>query len=313
MSDAHAAADTAAVGRPIAGGGNIPLVHAVAVTHRRPETLMRTLDAFRAQTRPPDSILVVDNAADETVRDLVTKDGVGYLAMPENVGPAGAIAAGMRATAEVAGPDDWILLIDDDDPPRFPTAVEDVVSLASRVPADVALVGLTGPRYDRWTGRLRRIPDDRLTDLTDVDYVGNNQVPLYRVRAIREVGVFDPGIFIFSEELDYALRLRAAGWRAVISREATLRLRAATGRAGLGTRARADRRRGGWRSYYAARNEVLVARRHARPTAPVVVTVRVVAGGAVAALRERSLSVLGPRLRGVVDGWAGRTGRRVDP
>jgi GT2 family glycosyltransferase len=289
-------------------------VHAVAVTYRRPAVLAETLDAFRHQTRPPDSIVVVDNAADAVVEELVAgADDASYVPMADNGGPAGAIARGMSAVLESAGDDDWVLLIDDDDPPRFPTAVEDVVAVARAAPGNVGAVGVTGARYRRWTGRLLRVPDDELADLTDVDYIGNGMCPLYRVAALRAVGVFDPALFFHFEELDFGLRLRAGGWRLVIDREVTLRTRSVTGRRGLGRRARVARRSAAWRTYYAARNEVLVARRHGALTAPFVVTARLVAGGVVNALRARTVAGARPRVHGVLDGWRGRIGRTVEP
>ncbi|MDT5132207.1 MAG: rhamnopyranosyl-N-acetylglucosaminyl-diphospho-decaprenol beta,3/1,4-galactofuranosyltransferase, partial [Mycobacterium sp.] len=36
-------------------------VHAVVVTHRRPDELAKSLDALTAQTRAPDHVIVVDN------------------------------------------------------------------------------------------------------------------------------------------------------------------------------------------------------------------------------------------------------------
>ena len=240
-------------------------VHAVAVTYGRPDELIRTLDAFGRQTRPPDTVLVVDNGADDEVRRLVAgRTRTSYVAMSDNLGPAGAIAAGFDAVAPDAAPDDWILLIDDDDPPRFDTAVADVLDVARSAPPDVAVVGLTGARYDRWTGRLRRLRDDQLRPLTDVDYVGNGQCPLYRVPAVRAVGGPDQDLFFQFEELDLGLRLRRRGWRLVVDRALTLRTRRESGRLGLGRRARPTRRSSPWRAYYSARNQVLVGGFRAR-------------------------------------------------
>ncbi len=291
-----------------------PAVHAVAVTYRRPAVLAATLEAFRRQTRPPDSLVVVDNGADTGVEDLVAgSDGASYVPMADNGGPAGAIARGMSVVLESAADDDWVLLIDDDDPPRFPSVVEDLLAVAASAPGDVAAVGVTGARYRRWTGRLLRVPDDELADFTDVDYIGNGMCPLYRVAALRAVGVFDPALFFHFEELDFGLRLRAGGWRLVIDRDVTLRTRSATGRLGLGRRARVARRSTAWRTYYAARNEVLVARRYGALTAPLVVTARLLVGGAVQVVRSRTVENIPPRLHGLLDGWRGRTGRTVEP
>ena len=294
-----------------ADGGNI---HAIAITFRRLDTLAETLQAFLSQTRRPDSVLIVDNDADPAVESFAhSLEGVAYLAMPENLGPAGAVAAGMTEVLRTAAPSDWILLIDDDDPPLFDSAVAELYSAARVAPDDVAAIGLTGSRYNVRTGLMERVPDERLEQWTDVDMIGSNQVPLYRAAALRDVGVFDPGMFIFFEELEFGLRLRQRGWRLVITRDITLRTRLVSGRTGLGVHAASVRRSGGWRSYYVARNEVLLARRFGHSTTPLTVSARLVAGGTAKAVRSRSLSVLGPRLSGIADGWRGRSGRTRDP
>ena len=50
-------------------------VVAVVVTHRRPDTLRRSLDAVAAQSRPVDQIVVVDNGDDDATRAVVAATG----------------------------------------------------------------------------------------------------------------------------------------------------------------------------------------------------------------------------------------------
>lgn len=290
----------------------------ILVTFKRLEILKSTLDAVLRQTRPPDSILVVDNAADDAVRDHVTPlEGVHYLAMPENAGPAGAVAAGMASLLERASPEDWLLLIDDDDPPRSESVVAEILEAALRAPLDVAAVGRSGSRYDPRSGALERLPDHELQDETEefseVDVIGSGHLPLYRVRAVEEIGLFDPDLFFGFEELDFGLRLRRAGWRMVTLRRIKLRGRELTGRLGYGARPPSRRKVSRWRSYYSARNQVLIARRYGRWTAPLVATLRIALGGAIHALAPRSTGHIGTRLRGLRHGWRGVVGRTVDP
>lgn len=290
------------------------MIHAIAITYRRLDTLKSTLQAFESQTRRPDTLLIVDNDADAAVEEYARHlDGASYLAMPENLGPAGAVAAGMRQVLATASPSDWILLIDDDDPPLFAEAIADLYAAALVAPDNVAAIGLTGSRYNDRTGLMERIPDEQLEQWTDVDVIGSGQCPLYRAKAISDSGVFDARLFFGLEELEFGLRLKQRGWRLVVTRDTTLRTRQLSGRTGLGRHAASDRRSGGWRSYYVARNEVLVARRFGRSMAPLAVSARLVAGGTAKAVRSRSLDVLGPRLSGVADGWRGRSGRTRDP
>lgn len=290
------------------------MIHAVAVTYRRPEQIVDTLGLFANQTRPPDTQVVIDNDADDDVRRIVEGHlGVPYVPLADNAGPAGAIAVGMQEVLLRAADCDWILLIDDDDPPPFDTALERLAEIAFDLPSDVAGVGLAGSRYDRRTGVLSRLRDDELTRITDVDYLGGNQLPLYRVAAIRDVGGFLPELFFGFEELEFGLRLRDRGYRVVIERELTLAVRDRYGRLGLGRRAPADRSAQSWRTYYSSRNQLLIARRYGRWPARALVTARTLAGGFRGAVRSRSIHVVTPRVRGLLDGWRGRTGKTVVP
>ncbi len=56
-----------------------------------------------------------------------------YLWPGENMGFAGGVAAGMRRALEFARDDDWIVLLDDDDPPRFPSALETLSAFAAEM------------------------------------------------------------------------------------------------------------------------------------------------------------------------------------
>ncbi len=108
-------------------------VCAVVVTYNRRALLEECLAALRAQTRPLDRILVVDNASTDGTADLVRADhrDVELLALPDNQGGAGGFHEGLKA-GHAAG-HDWIWLMDDDSIPTE-TALEEL--LAGR---DIAL------------------------------------------------------------------------------------------------------------------------------------------------------------------------------
>jgi rhamnopyranosyl-N-acetylglucosaminyl-diphospho-decaprenol beta-1,3/1,4-galactofuranosyltransferase len=290
-------------------------LRAVVVTFRRLATLQATLDAVFEQSKPPDTLLVVDNAADPEVRDSLARfPQAEYVASAENIGPAGAIAAGMERTIARCGPHDWILLIDDDDPPPIADALERLWAAARSAPNDVGAIGLTGARFNTRSARLDRVLDENLVELTDVDYIGNGQLPLYRALAIQDVGVFQPELFFGFEELEYGLRLRGAGWRVVTSGELTREVRKLHGRSGLGRHARSGTEPyQSWRRYYSMRNLLTITRRHGSPLTPLTLTARGIASGLLSVLRSRRLSAGTPSWKGLVDGWSGRLGRTVEP
>lgn len=291
-----------------------PALHAIVVTYRRPETLFATLDAYGRQREAPDTTLIVDNGADTEVGRLATeRPSTTYLKMHSNAGPAGAIAAGMAHVLGSAGPDDWVLLIDDDDPPPLADALSRLREYSQTVPADVAAVGLTGTRFDRTRGRLRRVMDHELDALTDVDCIAGGQMPLYRLRAIRAVGVFDPGLFFGLEELEYGLRLRRAGWRIVVPADLTLAVREVHGRLNLGTFARSPVDHPDWRRYYSARNLVVIAAGHGTWVAPMVVVCRSLSNALRFAVVHRRMRTALRIVQGTFDGCVRRMGLRVLP
>lgn len=73
---------------------------------------------------------------------------------------------------------------------------------------------------NRWARRyhLDDVPADRVQD---VDWV-TGACMLVRREALAQVGLFDEGFFMYSEELDLCKRLRAAGWRVVYQPQATV-------------------------------------------------------------------------------------------
>jgi len=72
-------------------------VVAVIVTRHRPESLAQALKALAIQTRPVDSVVVVDNGPDQPAEEVVRASGLPhtYLLSQANLGGAGGFALGM--------------------------------------------------------------------------------------------------------------------------------------------------------------------------------------------------------------------------
>ncbi len=108
-------------------------VVAVIVTHNRRELLLECLAAVRAQTRPPDLVVAVDNASADGSAAAVRErfPDVQLISLQANYGGAGGFACGMSAA--LAGGADWLWLMDDDTVPE-PGALQPMLAAAADYP-----------------------------------------------------------------------------------------------------------------------------------------------------------------------------------
>src|SRR5690242_3499247 len=90
-------------------------VVALVVTWNRRELLVEALQAVVGQTRPPDRVIVVDNASTDGTSDRVRAEfaDVELLRTSRNLGGAGGFALGMRHALETRSCDALWLLDDD--------------------------------------------------------------------------------------------------------------------------------------------------------------------------------------------------------
>jgi rhamnopyranosyl-N-acetylglucosaminyl-diphospho-decaprenol beta-1,3/1,4-galactofuranosyltransferase len=278
------------------------------------------------QTRSLDHLLVIDNHPLEANREAFADyeragHDATYLPQPDNLGPAGGYAAGMsRALDDLRGTDDaWVVLVDDDDPPRGPTLLDRMTRFAEEMihrDPSTGAVGAAGARFDVRRGRVDRPRDAELTGPVPIHWIGNNILPLYAVDALRKVGPMDPRLFFGFEELDLGLRLGRDGFHLYANGSLMLEGRRVSG--GLGGTPGPSWRNLGvvWRRYYTIRNLIWTLRRNGAAMAAARVTL------SVGILKPLLGLLIGPTdrfafaaasFRGCFDGWTGRMGRRVEP
>lgn len=114
---------------------------AVVVTYNRASLLSRCLDSLDAQSRPPEGILVIDNAStDDTPRLLTARPGVEVLTLAHNSGGSGGFRAGVEHAYRQGY--DWLWLLDDDTMPDVDclSALRAGADRAPRRPSIVASV-----------------------------------------------------------------------------------------------------------------------------------------------------------------------------
>ncbi|WP_264887006.1 glycosyltransferase [Dietzia sp. NCCP-2495] len=105
---------------------------AVVVTHRRRELLTASLDVVCGQTRPVDHLVVVDNADEPEVRELVESQPVPatYIGSKHNLGGAGGFALGMLHALATGA--DLVWCADDDGRPEGPEVLATLLGCMDR-------------------------------------------------------------------------------------------------------------------------------------------------------------------------------------
>lgn len=303
-------------------------LHGVLVTYRRPADLADMLQRLAEQDRQLDTLLVVDNDPDESARPVIeaarrAPAGLGatrltYLATASNLGPAGGIAAGMRQVLPHAGDDDWVVPLDDDDPPPSHDLLAELERFAEHLREqhpDLGAVGMCGARFEPGLARSVRVPDDELVGSVPSDWIGGNGYPFYSVRAIRSVGVFDDRLFFGFDDLEYGLRMSGAGFP-IFAHGGLWRLhRTAVGRLDMtGVPAR-TLGASSWRRYYSLRNLIYILRKHGHPVGAARLAARGVAKPLYNLPRQPALAArhLSLNARAIADGYRGRMGLTVPP
>jgi GT2 family glycosyltransferase len=266
--------------------------------HHGAELLGRALGGLRAQSRPTD-VVVVDNGSADGSREMVREEfpEVELLQHGRNLGFGPALN---RAIAE--RPADPLILLNNDAEaePRFVEALLDAAAEGAESVAGVlsqeaapGLIDSAGVVADRTLMGFDYLHGEPLAAAERAaDPLGpSGGAALYRLGAFRAAGGFDERIFLYYEDLDLALRMRAAGARCRLAAGARA-VHAYS--AGLGAGSGEKYARTGWSRGY-------MLRRYGVMTQPRLAARGLAAEAALCAgqlLRDRTAKGLGGRLRG---------------
>ena len=275
----------------------LPIVVTIVVTYHRRELLIQTLDAVAQQTSRTSAMIVVDNAADESLAAAVTTryPEVIYVAAASNLGPGGGFGVGLRrAESEIVA--DWYWLLDDDSPPAL-DALEQALEVAQTQDGPIGAIGLRGGHVRQ--GRIRHdLPLGTVSSPEHADFLLVDG-SIVSAEAVGRAGYPRADFFIMMEDLEYSLRIGETGL--------PLLVRPADGSINLYQGSGAP-----WRGYYQSRNHLRMAlERH---------SLSWVWGWLIRELginlhhvRHGRWSSIRFRLRGARDAVRNRMGRTVDP
>lgn len=260
----------------------------------------RCLASLSAQSRAH-RVIVVDNASpDDSIAVLHERfSAVDVIALGENRGYAGGCNAGIAA-----GDGEIVVLLNNDVVlrpnflARLVAPLDGDRALGSATPlllrADESAIDNVGLAADptlagfpRHQGRPPGDAADPIPGLLGPSGAAGG----YRREALDAVGPLDDAIFLYQEDLDLALRLRAAGWETALASDA---IGVHLGSASIGRRSAAQRRHAGFARAYLLRRYGILRGRHALRAA---VTEAIVVAGDLAISRDRAAFV------GRLAGW----------
>lgn len=307
--------------------GDTQKVAAVIVTYNRRELLRAALESVLQQTRPVDQLIVVDNASTDGTDTMLAENypEATHIRMPTNTGSAGGCAAGMRAAYEAGH--DWIWLLDDDNPPPRNDLLELLLTFAPQIQSEFSPLGgvaIAGQFFDWRSGTIKRVLDAELTNggPLEVDVIGHNLCPLWSRHVVEKVGVPQAELFFGYQDIEYSLRIRRAGFKLLVPRKLMYanrqRLREQSRQLKLeekGSFNDVDDTKL-WRNYYTTRNYVyMMWQTFGCKRLAFLFLLKTLAKSVLITAYKPTFWLAYNRLilKGLIDGFTGRLGRRVTP
>jgi rhamnopyranosyl-N-acetylglucosaminyl-diphospho-decaprenol beta-1,3/1,4-galactofuranosyltransferase len=195
-------------------------VAAVVVTYNRKNLLRECLQALLSQSRPPDEIMVIDNASSDGTPAVLAADfpQVRVQSLPKNIGGAAGFARGLEWASEKNH--DWIWIMDDDLIPQA-NALEYLLQAVQKLnhSSKVLLGGLPqtesgqlvwGLKVGRqWITHANNLPEKVAEiEVSALSFLGL----LVPARAVQEIGLPRTDFFVYFDDVEYCYRARRHGY-----------------------------------------------------------------------------------------------------
>jgi glycosyltransferase involved in cell wall biosynthesis len=201
-------------------------------TFNAADVIDRSLVALQRQTRPPDAIQLVDNCSTDGTLNRKFPAQVTVIRNPVNLGVVGSIRVGFAYALDQSF--DWIWVLDADGVPA-PKALEMMLKaydswpqplknqtgfiacLPRAEPDGAPLHGQLFTKHGRYP--VSPAPEQRCYPCHITIWSGC----LYRLAAVRGVGLPNEDYFIDRGEVEYGYRMMKAGYKGFIHQDAELR------------------------------------------------------------------------------------------
>lgn len=212
-------------------GSEARSVAAIIVNYNGQQWLGRCLDSVLGQTRPPEEIIVVDNASTDGSSQIVRQryPQVQLLQLPENLGFAAACNRGIDSSQselvailnnDLKLDSTWLESLLKYDQPEWSLWASRIVfdSRPDRIDSAGDGMAVIGAGYKRGHGR----PAVQYETATEV-FGACAAAALYRRSLLEEIGGFDEDYFLVHEDGDLNFRARLLGHRCIYVPEARVR------------------------------------------------------------------------------------------
>jgi len=200
-------------------------IAANVVTYNRKDLLKECLNSLLAQTRKPDSIVIVDNNSNDGTKEMLEKEFLDnpifdYVRLNENTGSAGGQYTGIKRAYEKGF--DWVWCMDDDVEPQK-NCLENLIKYKNLKKAAVLYPlrlwendktpFLVEPKKLNLTKPFRKL---HLNIITEKDIAKKYlriegftfEGPLIKTEIIKKIGLPDKTKFILYDDTDYAIRIK---------------------------------------------------------------------------------------------------------
>lgn len=203
-------------------------IHTLNASH----VIDQALDALQRQTRPPDAIVIVDNGSTDGTLNRIFLEEVAVIRNPMDLGVSGSIRVGFSHALNHGF--DWIWVLDADAVPE-PRALETLLELHdgwSQAVKDetgfIACLPRTEPDGTPLHGQLFTEHGRFAIMPTPGQHYYPCQITiwsgcLYRLAAVRKVGLPNGDYFMDRGELEYGYRMMKAGYKGYIHQDAQIR------------------------------------------------------------------------------------------
>ena len=180
-------------------------VIAVVVTYNRQALLSECIAALRKQSRPLDSILVINNGSTDTTEEWLKQQSDVFFISQNNVGSSGGFSTGINWAYQHGY--SWIWCMDDDGYPKE-DALENLLAADNGTLRlmNCAVIDKKDKRSFVWKTQQYKTLDE--VDCKIIDGIGHpfNGTMLHR-RIIERVGVPQPKFFLWGDETEYYYRI----------------------------------------------------------------------------------------------------------